>query len=109
MVKALTTGFLGTLCVLMASPALRAAEAKAPQTYVILVGIDQYADKQIQSRTHAEADAKAFYDLLTSKDNLAVPAEDIKLLLGKADEKRKAEIATHDNVLTRSRCQGQSG
>ena len=45
----------------------RAAEV-TPQTYVVLVGISQYADQQVQPRPHAEADAKALYELFTSKE-----------------------------------------
>jgi C-terminal peptidase prc len=109
MVKALTTGLLATLCFLMFSPTLRAAEAKTSQTYVVLVGIDSYADKQITPRTHAEADAKALYDLFTNKDYLGVPADEVKLLLGKPDDKRKAETATHDNVLNALKWAAKAG
>src|SRR5262249_42896824 len=45
-------------------------------------------DPQIKPRAHAEADAKAFYDLLTSKDHLGTP--NARLLLGKD--------ATHKSV-----------
>jgi carboxyl-terminal processing protease len=77
---------------------LRAAEAQ-PQSYVVLVGVSDYADKQIQSRPHAEADAKAMFDLFTSTDHLNVPRSNVRLLLGKADTKRKSEPATHDNIV----------
>ncbi|OAI42269.1 hypothetical protein AYO40_00045 [Planctomycetaceae bacterium SCGC AG-212-D15] len=99
MVKA-THALLGALCfVLLAAPAVKAAEAKTPQTYVVLVGIDDYADKQIKPRAHAEADAKAFYDLVTSKEYLGVPPANVKILLGKADGQRKRELATHENIM----------
>ena len=48
------------LALLLALPAW-AAEATS-QTYVVLVGISQYADQQIKPRPHAEADAKALFD-----------------------------------------------
>jgi C-terminal peptidase prc len=99
MAKAWTAGFAATLLlVAVAAVPARAAEVK-PQTYVLLVGMDNYADKEIKSRTHAEADAKAFYDLFTSKEYLGVDPANVKLLLGKNDEKRKSEEATHDNIL----------
>jgi C-terminal peptidase prc len=100
MVKALTRGLLGTLClVAVASLPVRAAEVQESHPYVILIGIDNYADKQIKSRPHAEADAQALYDLLTNKDYLGIDPANVRLLLGKADEKRKSELATHDNII----------
>jgi C-terminal peptidase prc len=99
MVQALTKGSLAALALLTLAAGLRAAEAKTSHPYVVLVGIDQYADKQITPRKHAEADAQALYDLVTSKDYLGVDPADVKLLLGKTDAKRKAELATHDNIL----------
>lgn len=84
------------VCVLF--PAL-AAEERDQQAYVVLVGIDKYADPQIKPRPNAEADARALYDLFTNKDYLGVTNDHIRLLLGSADAKRNAEPATHDNVL----------
>jgi len=76
----------------------RAADA-TPQSYVVLVGINQYKDQQIKPRAHAEADAKALYDLLTNKDYLGVAAENIHLLLGAPDAQRKSETATQKNII----------
>ncbi|MCI0638356.1 MAG: S41 family peptidase [Gemmataceae bacterium] len=69
------------------------------QAYVVLVGIDKYEDPQIKPRLHAEADAKALYDLFTSKEHLGIDAKGIKLLLGAADEKRGSQPATKENIL----------
>lgn len=66
---------------------------------VVLVGIDKYGDPQIKSRTHAEADAKALYDVFTSKDYLGADPKNVKLLLGSADEARNSEPATRANIL----------
>ena len=93
--------WLGLLVVLLAglvAPAVRAAEETA-QPHVILVGIDKYADPQIKPRLHAEADAKAMYDLFASRKYLGVNPGNIKLLLGSADTKRPSELATHANIL----------
>src|SRR5262249_2237461 len=49
---------------------------------------------------HAEDDAKALYDLFTNKDYFRTDAKDVKLLLGKKDDKRPSELATKDNILT---------
>jgi C-terminal peptidase prc len=81
-------------------PPVKAPVAVAPsKTYVVLVGISNYADKQIKARVHAEADATAFFDLFTDKQYLGVPRDQVKLLLGTADEKRGSEPATRDNIL----------
>src|SRR4051812_26877665 len=96
--------FPRTLAVLFAALALalpvRAAEApKPPQSYAILVGISDYADKQIKPRAHAEADAAALYDVLTNKDHLGIKSDNLRLLLGKKDAKRGSQDATRENVL----------
>jgi C-terminal peptidase prc len=86
-------------------PAVRAEEEeqRPPQPYVVLVGIDQYQDPQIKPRKHAEADAKALYDLFASKDYLGAGPANVKLLLGAPDpyskEKRNSEPATRENIL----------
>jgi C-terminal peptidase prc len=101
MTKAMFTGLLaGVLAALTALPA-RAAEAQpAPsQPYVVLVGISEYADKQITPRPHAEADAKALYDLFTDKKYLGADADHVRLLLGTEDAQRHAEKATKENIL----------
>jgi carboxyl-terminal processing protease len=79
--------------------AVRAADDLPGTPHVVVIGIDKYADPQIKPRKHAEADAKALYDLFTSKDHLAVEPKNIKLLLGSADEGRKSEPATRENIL----------
>jgi C-terminal peptidase prc len=78
--------------------AAEADESKA-QPYVVLVGISDYADKQILLRPTAEADAKALYDVFASKGHLAVDAQHIKLLLGTPDKDRHSEPATRANIL----------
>src|SRR5438270_7439005 len=102
MTQALSTRLLGALLAVLALalPARTEAEGKrAPTSYVVLVGISDYQDKQIKPRPHAEDDAKALYDLFTNKDYLGTPAGHVKLLLGDADAGRHAEKATHANIL----------
>jgi C-terminal peptidase prc len=105
MTKAMFTGLLAGLAVALAAglPARAAepdkGEAKASQPYVVLIGISDYADKQINSRPHAEDDAKALYDLITNKDYLGADADRVKLLLGKEDKDRNSEPATKENIL----------
>ena len=69
-----------------------------PKAYVVLVGIGDYPDKQIKPRKHAEADAKALYDLFSDKSRLTGP-ENVKLLLGTKDATRPSEVATKENIL----------
>ncbi|HKB35667.1 MAG TPA: S41 family peptidase [Gemmataceae bacterium] len=100
MTKSLFTGFLAVL-VWAAATVLpgTAAEPKPSQPYVVLVGINEYADKQITPRPHAEDDVKALYDLVTNKDYLGVDADHVRLLLGKEDAQRKSQPATKDNIV----------
>jgi len=69
------------------------------QTYVVIVGMSNYGEKVIKPRAHAEDDAKALYDLFTNKDYSKAAPDHVKLLLGKKDDKRPSEEATHENTL----------
>jgi C-terminal peptidase prc len=100
MTKALWRGVLGVILLAgVSAPALAAAEKDTAQAYVVLVGVSKYNDAQILPRPHAEADAKALYDLFTDKVALGVDAQHIRLLLGSPDEKRGSEPATRANIL----------
>src|SRR5262249_12862066 len=70
---------------------------KPARTHAVPVGVGQPADKQINPRPSAEADAQALYDLFTNKDY--VDAGRAQLLLGSADASRKATLATRENIL----------
>src|SRR5262249_37549969 len=72
MTKAMWKGLLGVLLAAAVVLPLRAAEPKNPQHFVVLVGISEYADKQINPRPNAENDAKALYDLFTDTKYLGV-------------------------------------
>ncbi len=99
MTKVLFRGLLASLVmtVLTALP-LRAADA-SPRSFIVLVGVGEYADQQIKPRQHAEADAKALYDVFTDKEYLGVDADHVKLLLGTPDAQRSSQPATHDNIV----------
>lgn len=99
MTKGLFVGLLAGLlgAAIFAGP-VRAAEEK-PKAFIVLVGIDSYADKQIKARKHAEADVKALYDLFTNPKYLGVDKDHIKLLLGGKDDKHPSEAATHENII----------
>jgi C-terminal peptidase prc len=81
-------------------PARAAEQAQSAKAYVVLVGVSNYADKQIKPRPHAEDDAKALYDLFTAKEYLGVGKDHIRLLLGgDADATRNSAPATKENIL----------
>jgi C-terminal peptidase prc len=82
------------------APPTRAAEdAGPPKTYAVIVGVSQYGDPQIKPRRHAEADAKALYDLFNDKTYLGTDATEVHLLLGTPDAKRPSALATKANIL----------
>jgi carboxyl-terminal processing protease len=81
------------------APAPKADNALAKHAYIVLVGINKYADPQILSRAHPEDDMRSYYDLFTDQRYLGVDQEHIRLLLGSSDEKRTSEPATHENIL----------
>ncbi len=99
------TRWLGAcLALAMLALPLRAEQPKAEtdkpsQPYVVMVGISNYADKQIKSRPHAEEDAKALFDLFADKKYVGVDADHRRLLLGDAAKTPGSEAATHENIL----------
>ncbi|MCZ2343042.1 MAG: S41 family peptidase [Bacteroidales bacterium] len=95
------TTFLALLAT--ATTVVRADEAKAPPQaqgpYVVLVGVGEFSDKAIQPRPTAEADARAFYDLVTDPQYLGVPKNRVALLTATPDAQRGAKSATRENIL----------
>ena len=79
--------------------AAASGEKKPSRPHIVLIGISDYADKQIKPRPHAEDDAKALYDLFTSKDYLGADPTNVRLLLGKEDATRNSKPATRKNIL----------
>ena len=57
------------------------AQAEAPATYAVVVGISTYANKGITKLQFANRDAQAFADYLRSKAGGLVPEENIRLLI----------------------------
>ncbi len=93
-----TSLFVGLLSLLQVTPGF--GQLKKPsQPYVILIGIDDYQDKQILDRRHAEEDAQALYKLFANKSYLGVDAKHIKLLLGNPKNHPKSQKATRKNIL----------
>jgi len=94
---------LGLLALPLSADQPKADQDKTSQPYVVLIGISNYADKQIKPRPHAEDDAKALYELFSSKDPsknyLGVDAEHRRLLLGDPDKVPGSQPATRDNII----------
>jgi carboxyl-terminal processing protease len=90
---------LGLLALPLSAEQPKAEQAKPSQPYVVLVGIGNYADKQIKPRAHAEDDAKALYDLFTTAKYLGVDAAHSRLLLGDPAKAPGSQAATRDNIL----------
>ncbi|HYV35358.1 MAG TPA: S41 family peptidase, partial [Gemmataceae bacterium] len=83
----------------MANQAHAAADGKGT-TYAVIVGIDEYKDAQIFPRKHAEADAKLLFDIISDPQHFDVQPDQVRLLLGKEDAKRKSQAATKENILS---------
>jgi carboxyl-terminal processing protease len=78
----------------------RAAEEKsAPHPFAIIIGPAQFSDPQLKPHPTAEADAKAFYDLVTDKAVLGAEPDHVHLLISGKDEQRHAKEATKDNII----------
>lgn len=93
---------LWTLCFLILGLAtsIGRAEEQIARRLVVVVGIDKFQDPQIKARKHAEADARALYDLVISNEYLGVEKGQVKLLLGSGPAANyPAEIANKDNIL----------
>ncbi|MGH7170085.1 MAG: caspase family protein, partial [Gemmataceae bacterium] len=90
---------LGLLALPLRADQPKAEQAKTSQPYVVLVGISNYADKQIKPRAHAEDDAKALHELFTNKKYLGVDAAHSRLLLGDSAKVAGSQAATRDNIL----------
>lgn len=88
--------WLSALAVLLLAASWAMADSKP---YVVLVGIDNYADKAIKPRAHAENDARLLYDTLVDKKYLGAAPDQIKLLLGSKDARRPSDVATRENIL----------
>lgn len=78
-----------------------------PNTYAVLVGIDAYPDTKIKARRNAEADVKALYDVIVSKDYLGAEPRNVHMLLSKkgaANEQatRAAIQAALDSVIEKA-------
>jgi C-terminal peptidase prc len=100
MTKVTLTGLVGSFVLILAAALPVRAEVEKTHPCIVLVGVSQCADPQIRPRPHAEDDAKALYDLFTSKDHLGVAPDHVRLLLGQADAKRHSQPATHQNIVT---------
>ena len=68
-------------------------------TYVVVVGVGQFADPAIQPRPSAEADARAIYDFYADPKFGPAQKDRVVLLTATADVKRNSRKATRENVV----------
>src|SRR5688572_19856969 len=72
-------GLTALLGVLIGVAGARAAEEKPKpsQPHVVIIGVGEFKDPLITPRKFADDDARALYDLLTSKDHLGVDKDHV--------------------------------
>ena len=77
------------------------AVAGEGQPYVVLIGVGASKDQAIKPRPHADADARALYELLSDSKYLKCPPDHIRLLTSDAETNRthSARSATHENIV----------
>ncbi len=56
---------------------------KNNNVYAVIIGISEYQDTTVSHLKYTYADAESFYNLLLDDNKCGVPAENMKLLLGK--------------------------
>ncbi len=69
-------------------PAAPVPVAPAPRAFIVIAGINDYADKEVPSRPHPEEDARALHDLLADCRYLGAGKDQMRLLLGKSATRR---------------------
>lgn len=88
---------LGALC-LGASLAL--AQEPAPgRVFVLVVGVEDYADPKITDLRYAEDDAQAVYEFFAKDERSPTTPERVKLLRGKAATQRGIRRAIRDHLI----------
>ena len=56
---------------------------KSNNVFAVIIGISQYEDPTVSHLKYTDADAESFYNLLLDENKCGVPAENMKLLIGK--------------------------
>jgi EAL domain-containing protein (putative c-di-GMP-specific phosphodiesterase class I) len=67
--------------------------------YAVLMGFNEYSDKDLHHLSYAEQDAQEFYNLLTDPDIGNYPKENIKLLTGKNIQTTEVEKELYKQVV----------
>src|SRR2546430_955177 len=99
----LRAGILSLFAPVFLSVSWLDASTLIPKTYAVLVGVDQYPDKKIKPRQHAEADVEGLYKLIVDKEHLGADPKNVHLLLGKDGKATRAAIlAALDDVIAKA-------
>ena len=83
-------GIIALLAVIYSPVSAAEWKTEPPKSHMVIVGVGQFADKQLKPRPSAEEDAKGLYDLFVDPKIGGVEPEKVHLFLGAVDEKRKA-------------------
>ncbi len=89
-------GVVGFLTLLLLPTTSLHAGSLVPNTYAVLVGVSTYPDAKIKPRQNAEADAKAFYDMIVAKEYFGADPKNVHLLL--SQKGANSELATRANI-----------
>ena len=76
-----------------------AAQEREGKTYVLVVGVDDYADAKISDLKFAEADARAVADFYARDPASPTSSERVKLLLGRQASRRGVLRALQEHLL----------
>jgi carboxyl-terminal processing protease len=91
-------GVVGFLTLLLLPTTLLHAGSLVPNTHAVLVGVSTYPDTKIKPRQNAEADAKAFYEMIVAKEYFGADPKNVHLLL--SQKGANSELATRANILS---------
>jgi len=78
------------------------AQEREGETYVLVVGVDDYADAKISDLKFAEADARAVADFYARDPASPASSERVKLLLGRQATRRGVLRALQEHLLRRA-------
>src|SRR5438105_1759070 len=100
MIRLFRVSGVAAVIALIMGGALRADEkATKTQSYAVVVGVGNFADKEIKPRPTADEDAKTIAGLFTDKTVGGIPSDHVAVLLSQKDEKFGAQEGSKENIL----------
>jgi carboxyl-terminal processing protease len=92
-------GFAAAIALLVGTNLRADEKATKTASYAVVVGVGNFADKEIKPRPTADEDAKTIAGLLTDKSIGGMPSDHVAVLLSEKDEKFGAQEGTKANIL----------